>query len=403
MAISALVKDGPYFTSGQISFGQLRSVFRPTLLNENIRASDYRRSVTYTKIPVVPDATENASISTSNNLALSQYRNSIKSLSLTQTGTDTDLQIDGLSGNWNGNIARNIPKYFYLNGIIGQSAGSYALQLLNTIFNLKVVISGFVLGRGGSGGTGGPYATGQAGNPGFPGGTALFVNTSVPPLVFDVIDGISYRNYPVDVIMNGGLVFGGGGGGSGGKGGDNGPVGTCSFYSDYWTGYACGSVPSCGGATYLGNQSGGGCNCSKKGCANTQYRSRCRSYGYYQVRGGYGGAGGPGATGRGFQNYNPPAGLAGGGGGAGEVPFCNTYYFVDGAQVGGPGGVGSYGGNGGTGGFGGEWGNSGETASGSFSGGGPGRSIVCQNVNTALLTGTTGVNNIKGPLVNVNT
>lgn len=406
MAISALAKDGPYFTSGSISFGQLRSTFKPDNLNQNVRASEYRRTTAYTKVAFIPDATENTLISTANNLALSQYRNSIKSLSLTQFGTDVDVRIDTL--NWNGNINRNIPKYFYLNGTVGQSSAASSVLLgpssgtASDTFNLKLVVNGLILALAGSGGGGGAAGDGsgggKVGTSGSGGGTALIANVTVPPVVFDVVDGISTRNYPVDVIVSeSGRVYAGGGGGAGGIGGANGPNGVCSYFSYFWTGSACGSVPSCGTAVYLFNEDTGCCRRRRKKCRARGYRSRCRAQGFYEVRGGYGGGGGTGGTGRGYTTQ--ASSLGGVPGFVGESPFCNYYEIIDGIGYGSPGGVGSFGATGETGGSGGDWGDSGQPATLTSPGRG-GNSINCIFRNSVFLSGSLGNANLKGPISN---
>ena len=92
--MSVAVSKTLLFGSGQIKFSDLRSSFKLTS-GGTLSATELRRITSISNAnPVVPDATENAAISTSNNLSLSQFRNSIKYYDLNQTGTDTNLDID---------------------------------------------------------------------------------------------------------------------------------------------------------------------------------------------------------------------------------------------------------------------------------------------------------------------
>lgn len=397
MTISALSKEGPYFTSGQISFSSIRSTFKPTDTNENISISQYKRNTDYSKVPIVPDATENSGISTSTNLSLSQYRNSIKSLTLTQTGTDTELRVDAL--NWNGNISRNIPKNFYVNGTVGSTTSSPALLVgpssgsPTTAFNIKIYVNGVIYGKGGDGGAGGlsgdTNGGSKPGSNGSNGSAAIYVNNVVPPISFDIIDGIAYQNYPIEVnIADTARVYGGGAGGSGGTGGANGPVGQCSYYSYFWTAIRCTRTPpSCGTATFFFSQSVGTCSRRRR-----RLRSRCGNLFLYEVRGGFGGAGGAGGTGRGYLTES--LSLDGSIGSAGESPFCNAYEINDGIATGTLGGAGSFGETGFSGAAGGEWGTSTDSATG-------GSSISSVFEEGILLTGANTSETVKGPLTNV--
>lgn len=410
MAVSAIVQDGPYFTSGEIRFSSLRSTFSPALASNNIRASTYRRTTSLTKVPIVPDAVENDDISTSTNLKISQFRGSILSVRRTQTGTDTNLRIDNL---WSGNESRNIPKYFDLNGTVGgTSTGVDAALMIGTsagqvsLFNMKLTINGSVLGRGGGAAPGGVGYSAVSGNPGRlsgsrgnSGGNAIYTNISQVTAVFDNINGISTRNYPVDIVNNG-LIYSGAGGGGGGHSGANGSSGVrCYYFYYYYTDYACGVYPSCGGNTAITYEYGGGCNCGKKGCYSALYRTLCRADIYYETRGGYGGSGGTGAPGRG---YNYSSSLAGGGGTGGEGAYCSDPNL----QYAG-GGIFETGQTGYTGGNGGDWGESGKSPSAyptntnPAPGGSAGRSILSFRTDTTTLAGATGINNIKGSVFQV--
>lgn len=341
----SVTKDGPYFTSGPISFSQLRSTFEGP--GGAVRLSDYKRDTNvFNSNPRVPDATENSSISSSNsNIRLSTFRGVIKVYRVEQSGTDLNADF-GLQ-NWNGNLAKNVPKRAIVQGDCGSNTiGAYAAGIFGTMYNLRFVVNGRVLGASGAGGV--VSSTGL--NAGQPGGPALFVSSL----------GTSV------IVVPRGPIYGGGGGGAKGINGNPGAPGTCFYYSYYYTGNSCGSCPGCGGNASVGCYPNGGCNCSKKGCSSTNYYSQCRVTNYYSVPGAPGGVGGNGGRGTGY-NYNAPGalGLAGAPGTPGGCP-----------NYGAPGDPGQ------TGGTGGNWGNAGETVYryGRFVSGGPaGRGISGSN------------------------
>lgn len=347
MAIT--VSKVPLFTSGEIKFSSLRDSFRQS--GTTIKASELLRDTLVTveqRDPVVPDATENSTISTGSNWSTSQFRNSIKYYDVIQSSTDTNMILQNQS--WNGNLDKSIRKLFTVTGTIGATSGP-ALTLSANAYNLQINISGGIYGTGGSSGGGS-------------GGDAMSISSNGKVIIN---------------VQSSANIFGGGGGGRNGSQGANGPTGTCLYYTFFYTGYQCGSVPSCGSAVTIGGaQAGGGCNCTKKGCKNTLYRSYCRGSTYYQVRGGFGGAGGSGGRGRG---YDYSGSLSGGGGSPGESPFCPN---PNGGSAG-SGGIGSYGGTGESGQSGGDWGQS--------STGAAGRAIRGA---TYEIRGNTGTDNIKG-------
>jgi len=143
---------GPYFSSGSISFSDLRNTFRGT--DGTISASELRRDTSVdSEYPVVPDATENSSISSSSNLKLSQFRNSIKYYDVTQDGTDSGVNMSSMP--WNSNLGKNIRKKFFINGTIN-SAGAAALRVdVDPSYNLGIDVNGGLYGYGGAGGIGG--------------------------------------------------------------------------------------------------------------------------------------------------------------------------------------------------------------------------------------------------------
>lgn len=380
----SVTKAGPYFASGEIRFSALRDTFRGS--GTTIAASELKRNTTLTTEqtdPVVPDATENASISSASNLALSQFRNSIKYYFITQSDTNEDVAVTALP--WNGNLDKTIRKILYVTGTIGATtSSSNALSLTSSAYNLTMNVSGNILGYGGAPGGGGAAGSQACGvNPGTnagPGGNGS------PGT--DAISITSSGRVIVNIEATG-KVYGGGGGGRGGDGGRNGADSVCSYYTYYYTGYVCASVPGCGSDVQLAIENGGGCNCVTSGkgkkastvCYNAIYRSYCRRETFYQVCGGAGGSGGNGATGRGYNNLG--GALNGAGGAGGQVASCpdpNVGYAA--------GGVGNTGGTGDSGGNGGDWGED-----GGGPGGAAGRAI---RGSVFSVTGSISSENIRG-------
>jgi len=235
-------KVGPYFSSGSISFSQLRSNFKETS-SGSVSASELLRVTDTTNTdPIVPDATENSSIATSSNLKTSQFRNSIKYYNLNQGSGDTDLNLNiANSSLWNGNLGKTIVKTVTLAGTSGSTNGSAAASLdSSAIYNVLLVITGSVLGTGGSSGSKGDKnqsngnAISNAGNGGN-GGNALYINTNGTGTVTVRTSGGSAQ------------VYGGGGGGAGGGYGGNGSDGS---YTTYFTFYTSVGGP---GGTYFGS------------------------------------------------------------------------------------------------------------------------------------------------------
>jgi len=239
-------KAGPYFSSGSISFSQLRSNFKETSSGP-VSASELLRVTDTTNTnPIVPDATENSSIATSSNLKTSQFRNSIKYYNLNQGSGDTDLNLNiANSSLWNGNLGKTIVKTVTLAGTSGSTNGSAAASLdASAIYNVLLVITGSVLGTGGSSGSKGDKnqsngsVIGNANN-GTDGGDALYINTNSTGTVTIKTSGSSSK------------VYGGGGGGGGGGWGGNGADGSYTTYFSYYvsTGQA-GAYTDEGGKEY---------------------------------------------------------------------------------------------------------------------------------------------------------
>ena len=383
MAVS-VSKAGPYYTgSSSISFSSLRSNFRAQVKRtssggsesfnsdtSSISASDLLRiTSTSNTNPVVPNATENANIVTSqSNWSASHFRNSIKFYYIIQSGTDTNFDVDSQS--WNSNLNKNINKVAFIDGTCGSNSTSSPAATFNaTAHNFTIKVDGNILGAGGRGGgtTGAPAISGEDG------GDALSVSTTG-------------NNVVVNVTSNG-KIYGGGGGGEKGKKGDKGSDGTC--YESI-TVSQCKDCPSC-----PSGWSSGGCNtgwhCARKmawGCWGDQWwesdgSERTRSCTKTtSVSGGTGGAGGTGGPGRGYNNQSGSLAGAGGapGGGYGGCAGSWNPQPQNGDK-------GEDGGNGGN------WSQDGNNTTNTGSGGDGGDAIIGSGYS---VTGSTGSSNIKG-------
>lgn len=378
MAVS-VSKAGPYYSSGQIKFSDLRRDFRaqqrkltssgsetfnsdsdPISSSELLRDTD-----TSEETPIVPDCTENresgpsnAGISASNDWKVSQFRNSIKFYYLVQSGTDTNLDLDNQT--WNSNLDKNILKLFFIDGVVGSNSTSSAAASLNALtHNLTIDVTGDVWGAGGSGGTSSIISGGS-------GGTALSVEPS------------SGNNVKV-LVANTARIYGGGGGGEKGKNGAQGNGGYCPEQCTWKNTFCQGNAP--GGGQCPGGTNFGGvrwvqcCTSQGGGCVEALWELTC-CYPAYSTSGGSAGVGGNGGTGRGYNNQSGSltgtAGTAGGSGGG-----CGA----------------SNGTSGETGGSGGEWGLDGGDTNNTGDGGVAGRAISGSNYS---VNGTINSNTIKG-------
>jgi hypothetical protein len=332
------------FTSGAIQFSSLRSSFKE-VSSGSVSASELKRNTnTSSSNPIVPDSTENASVSTSNNLKLSQFRNTIKYYDLTQSGTDTNLDLFAQS--WNSNLYKNIVKRMIVNGTCGStSTGTAALYVNASVCNLTLIVNGSVLGAGG----GGAGANSNGGN----GGDAMNLISS----------GTSIR-----VLTQGGAqVYGGGGGGCGGQQGANGTASYCYYVTSrtITCSSTCECCPGCNS-----NETGGGCNCFsncyQRRRTRCNYNQTCYLNNYYYTGTPAGGSGGSGGNGAGYgQSRTNGVGGSGGGG----VQSCSPNNT---ASNGSAGSAGTAGGNGG------DWASDGGSIS-PYSGGSAGRAISGSN------------------------
>ena len=364
--------DGPHFTSGEIKFSEIRSKFG----GGNNFGSYKRNTDTDATDPIVPDATENSTISTGNDLKFSQFRGSVKSYTATQSGTDENIStatwpgfrmgnyfvtggVNGPAGTgilWNSNLDKNIKKTVNITGTCGSRTTTHpAAQLdpTSAIYNLTInVLSGArILGSGGSGGI---ANGGNGGN----GGIGLRVyNTGAKNLIVSV--------------KSGALVAGGGGGGgagtvggTGGTGGDGladgGTTTTTIFTEDAGCNQANQTFRCDGNATnrtnalanYLNSRCEAGPNvsntCGEFGIPTSghgRYSTTTTDNPDTPTTGGVGGPGGNGANGGNGEGYDVTD--LSGGLGVGAVTDWTGKTGGTNAGNGGPGGTGGNGGKGG--------------------------------------------------------
>jgi len=378
-----------FFSSGAISARAFKDNFNSGASNTNIKFSTYKRNTDKNETnPIVPDATENASISSSNSdITASDFRNSIKQYIVTQSSTNTEINIHSGSAagqRWNNNLAKNVKKEFRVNGTIeADSPSDDAARFSAEAYNLTIDVTGNIYGEGGNGGSVG----GNGGN----GGDALFVNNT---------SNRSGNSAKVTVKINSnGRIWAGGGGGAGGANGNSGSSLSC--YSDSISaktvynggstnpGRGCNGCPAVSGVTLIsngncGNNSGNRSRCrgrQERGqtCTNSYYRN-CKYRTNFNVAGGNGGTGGTGGTGKGANNSKGN----GNDGNAGNTNNCSAN------------GNSSTGNSGVDGAAGGTWGAAGGN-SGNRNGGAKGRAIFrnASNGNTFFVNGQSS-NTVKG-------
>ena len=390
MAITTTISGPFYETAGTpISFSSLRTNFRATDIDGTVSndtspilASQFRRIDSQSiSDPTVPDATENAPISTENNLKISQFRNSVKYYKVSQTSTDINLNISTLA--WNSNLSKNIKKKVSIVGTTG-SSGITTAALLTTSgqhCNLEIVVTGTgkVIGAGGTAGT---ANGGNGGN----GGTAMNLLNTLAASVIKV------------TVADGANIYGGGGGGGAGNKGADGDPGTAgtkagapvtTFANDYGCNHAW-SIVNCdykNAATgkywtptdkqnAYNNYKNALCQQSITECGGGHYIPSSGS-GYYTTTagtpiataGGTAGTGGTGGAGGQGQGYNTARsdGAGGSPGGDGGAGGGGT------ATAGTPGSTGITGGNGG------DYGVDGSAANPGGNGGTAGRAIAGSN------------------------
>jgi len=373
-----LTKSGPFYASGAISFSSLRTNFKATdidgTVSDNtspISASQLRRIDSKSDAdPTVPDATENTGISTGNNLSISQFRNSVKYYKVSQTDTNTNLNISTQA--WNTNLSKNIKKKVSIAGTIGSSDTNIP-ALLTTYeqhCNLEIAVTGTgkVIGAGGTAGT---ANGGNGGN----GGTAMDLLNSLAASVIKI------------TVVSGANIYGGGGGGGAGNKGANGSPGTGGSYQQATYASECG--------TFNTNCTDTALDATTRNTFCGYVNLYCPSYSTVNTNGGTagtGGTGGNGGVGAGYSQTatNAPAlGAAGG-------PVTAPALGAAGGPTSGGGGTataGTSGSTGTTGGNGGNYGVDGTAANPGGNGGTAGRAIAGSHYS---VTGTIIDETVKG-------
>lgn len=320
---ASVSKTSLYTGTSSISFSSLRTNFVLSASGAISASGLLRTTATSNTDPIVPDATENANIATTQaDWKTSQFRNSIKYYDVIQSGTDentvsTPSTIPFNIGNqtWNSNLAKNIKKVMSITGTIGSvSTGTYACYFSGSAYNLKIEVTGTgkIYGQGGAAaGQSGSGSAGQGGG----GGPALYVNSSSGSVNVNLISGAQ--------------VYGGGAGGSTGANGPNGAAANCTF-SDLKTitGGCNAGCPGCAaGEDYVtcGNQTY--CDQVFKGPTYYTYTTTCRYYYQVQKPGAPGGIGGAGGTGKGYTTTRTDSPLlnAANGPTSGTTGGCPTY------------------------------------------------------------------------------
>ena len=394
-----------YFTSGEIKFSAIRDTFGD-LAGTDVRASDYLRNAgddvdweapgqTKTISPRVPNATENADVSTSTDWEVSDLRDSIVEYNVTQNASTSDEELEFADTNvptWNNNLSKNVNKKFSVEGTIyADEVSKYALTFSDGEYNnltIDVPDGGKIYGEGGAAGGGN-------------GGGALYVKNTA-----------SYDNVSVTIGSNG-QIWAGGGGGDNGNSGNSGSTLSCFTNSNHNASdldnsgnrreyQASNALSACTAAAPSGSYD------VQVVTANpTDVRNRCRGGGYRRgqgwnstnkagyecspnwslscsskiannIAGGTGGTGGNGGVGQGFSNQSNP-----GSGNSGNSGNTNTCAATGANSVGNDGNSGSSGGT---------WG------VGASNGGNAGFALLKQG--TAINQGQT-ANNVKGPVGNI--
>jgi len=207
-----------HFTSGAgnpISFSQIRTQFGGDATN--IKASTYLRNdddaVDWDDedklTSRVPDATENANVTTDDDWSVNSLRDTITNYLVTQSGTDTELDYsDNDTATWNNNLSKNVPKTYDVTGIVhADSPTDDALRFDGNLYNLEIEVDE----------NGAVY--GESSDVGGNGGDALYVNNTYTQR------DVKIRSY--------GKIWAGGGGGSSGNDGNNGSSLSC-YSLKYW-------------------------------------------------------------------------------------------------------------------------------------------------------------------------
>ena len=363
-----------HFTAGAgnpISFSEIRAAFGGG--TKNIKAStylrntdddvDWRNASAITKR--VPDATENASVSaTNNNWTVDSLRDTISQYVVTQSGTDTELSYSANNtGTWNNNLSKNVRKIFDVTGIVhADSPSDDALAFSGNLYNLEIEVD--------SGGA----IYGESGNVGGAGGDALYVNNTYSKRSVEV------RSY--------GKIWAGGGGGSSGNDGNAGSGLACYNVGSNAQNNACnnwyainpnGVRSRCRGGGWRRGQGWNSSNATGYHCGNgnTYY---CYNYSNFTQTGGGKGTGGNGGQGKGWSNRNTSINLSPHKGNSGNDGNTNSCAVNGNNSTGNKGNAGNSGG---------DWGQS--------SSGSAGRAFIKKNAKITYSTDNT----IKGTIQNI--
>ena len=332
-----------FFTSGPIKFSEIRDTFGD-LAGDPVRASDYKRNAAVdvdwdsTTSPRVPDATENANVSSSTDWEVSGFRDTILEYNVVQDASSSDEELEYAIDNtsdWNNNLGKNVNKNFDIKGtVFANETGKYALKFTTGDYtNLYIDVNdgGEILGEGGAVGGGN-------------GGGALYIDNTLSA------DEVSI------VVGTNGKIWAGGGGGNSGNAGNAGNSLSCYTNSNWNT-----SVNRGDNRNYSANASLTACKNSANmpvtlgnvvvtSATPSDVRSRCRggSYrsgqgwnstnfvGYFcspsanlgcygrvnnNISGGNGGNAGTGGVGQGYSNQSNPG--SGNNGNSGNCNTCN--------------------------------------------------------------------------------
>ena len=370
-----------HFTSGAgnpIKFSEIRAEYGGSV--NNVKASTYLRN-TGDKVdwdatnassisPKIPDATENSSVtSTNNDWTVDSLRDTISKYVVTQTGTNNELDYSASdSSTWNSNLSKNILKDFNVNGTVkADSTSDDALKFSGNLYNLDINVSGAIYGEGGAKNS--------------DGGDALYVNNTY-----------TKSNVKLNIASDG-KIWAGGGGGTDGSNGNTGSNLSCYNLNNYNTNAGCGSNQTltmnpvsanqrsrCRGGSYRRSQGWNQYNRTGYHCANVSLY-KCQVKTNNNVSGGPGGNKGTGGVGKGFSNLNTSINASphkGNGGNNGNTNKCNIK------------GTSSTGNKGNSGNSGGDWGQDSTNTS-------KGRSIQKKGVEVFGKTGNT----VKGGIINI--
>lgn len=324
MAVNVPTQTTYLDNANDISWSTLRSTFNSKSTGE-IKFSTYLRNTDKNATdPIIPDATENSDIGSSNNLKVSAFRGTIKEYVIQQSGTNSDLNL-AATQYWNRNLNKNVKKKIKFTGTsYASSKNNYAVKLDSEMYNVDIEHSGKMYGQGGN--VGSPQ-----------GGSVLYLYNR---------SSLKGTSSYVDLKVNStGRIWSGGSAGTPGNSGTAGPAAYCYFSGNFNTN------ASSGGTSLSAAQPGRACRRARSGAtwssaSPTGTRSRCRgggarrgmgvypsgpyqcssnwtvrcSYSYSNTVRGYAGNGGSGGPGRGYSRFN--SSIAGTAGNPGSSAYC---------------------------------------------------------------------------------